>query len=87
MQLFVLMDSDQHTRHKQQLSRAAHFCKYQTAKDLELEGFKEDIVVNEYTGQTEYTFKLYINGLTLVKENGPYFLTDSNEKVQVHGEY
>ena len=45
-------------------------------------GFKEDIVVNEYTGQTEYEFTLYTNGLTLVKENGSYFLKDSNGKVQ-----
>lgn len=40
-------------------------------------GFKEDIVVNEYTGQTEYTFKLETGGLTLVNEDGSYFLKNS----------
>lgn len=39
-------------------------------------GFKEDIVVEEYTGQTEYTFRLYTNGLTLVEEDGSYYLAD-----------
>ncbi len=41
-------------------------------------GFKEDIVVKEYTGQTEYTFTLNTNGLTLKCENGSYYLADEN---------
>lgn len=45
-------------------------------------GFKEDIVVNEYTGQTEYEFTLYTNGLTLVKEYDSYFLKDSNGNIK-----
>ena len=45
-------------------------------------GFKEDIVVNEYTGQTEYEFTLHTNGLTLVKENGSYFLKDSKNNIK-----
>ena len=45
-------------------------------------GFKEDIVVNEYTGQTEYEFTLYTNGLTLVKEHGSYFLKDSSGNIK-----
>ena len=39
-------------------------------------GFKEDIVVNSYTGQTEYSFTLYTNGLILTKIADSYYLTD-----------
>lgn len=39
-------------------------------------GFKEDIVVSEYTGQTEYPFILYTNGLNLTEIDGSYYLTD-----------
>lgn len=45
-------------------------------------GFKEDIVVNEYTGQTQYTFMLETNGLTLVNENGSYFLKDETGEIK-----
>ena len=45
-------------------------------------GFKEDIVVNSYTGQTEYNFMLYTNGLTLTKLAGSYYLTDDSGKIQ-----
>ena len=41
-------------------------------------GFKEDIVVTEYTGQTEFDFTLYTNGLKLVEQDGSYYLF--NEK-------
>ena len=41
-------------------------------------GFKEDIVVSEYTGQTEYDFTLYTNGLKLVNDNGSFCLKDEN---------
>ena len=41
-------------------------------------GFKEDIVVEEYTGQTEYVFRLYTNGLTLTERDGSYYLTDAD---------
>lgn len=40
-------------------------------------GFKEDIVVNEYTGQTEYEFTLNTNGLFIDEEMGSYSLNDS----------
>ena len=40
-------------------------------------GFKEDIVVKEYTGQTRYDFTLYTNGLKLEERNGSFYLTDS----------
>ena len=45
-------------------------------------GFKEDIVVEEYTGQTEYTFRLYTNGLTLIMEDGSYYLADENNEIK-----
>ncbi len=45
-------------------------------------GFKEDIVVSEYTGQTEYDFTLYTNGLELVCIDGSYYLVDSNDNIK-----
>lgn len=41
-------------------------------------GFKEDIVVSEYTGQTEYDFTLYTNGLKLVEINKSFYLVDAS---------
>lgn len=48
-------------------------------------GFKEDIVVNEYTGQTEYEFLLYTNGLTVKEEMGSFYLADEqgNRKANI----
>ena len=45
-------------------------------------GFKEDIVVSEYTGQTEYPFTLYTNGLELTNIDGGYYLTDNEGVIQ-----
>lgn len=45
-------------------------------------GFKEDIVVSEYTGQTEYPFTLYTNGLFLTNLDGGYYLTDETGTIQ-----
>ena len=45
-------------------------------------GFKEDIVVSEYTGQTEYTFLLETGGLTLTKIDESYYLTDENGEIK-----
>ena len=45
-------------------------------------GFKEDIVVNAYTGQTEYNFFLYTNGLTLMELDGSYYLADDAGNIQ-----
>lgn len=45
-------------------------------------GFKEDIVVSRYTGQTEYDFILNTNGLYLEKKDGSYYLVDANKEVQ-----
>ena len=39
-------------------------------------GFKEDIVVSEYTGQTEYAFRLYTNGYALTEIDGSFYLVD-----------
>ncbi|MBQ8288144.1 MAG: DNRLRE domain-containing protein, partial [Clostridia bacterium] len=41
-------------------------------------GFKEDIVVNRYTGQTRYSFVLKTYGLTPVNDNGTWLLVDSD---------
>lgn len=51
---------------------------------LTYSGFKEDIVVEEYTGQTEYDFTLYTNGLTLCEEAGSYYLKDSNNETKAN---
>lgn len=45
-------------------------------------GFKEDIVVSEYTGQTEYTFTLRTNGLSLTQIDGSYYLTDAAGEIR-----
>ena len=45
-------------------------------------GFKEDIVVREYTGQTEYEFTIITNGLTLTDRDGSYYLTDGSGAVK-----
>ena len=45
-------------------------------------GFKEDIVVSQYTGQTEYQFTLYTNGLTLTELGGSYYLTDAEGEIR-----
>lgn len=45
-------------------------------------GFKEDIVVEEYTGQTDFDFTLRTNGLILVSEDGSYYLHDAAGKTR-----
>ena len=45
-------------------------------------GFKEDIVVNEYTGQTEYDFTLFTNGLELTEIDGSFYLVDEENVVK-----
>ena len=45
-------------------------------------GFKEDIVVSEYTGQTEYEFTIYTEGLKLVEIDGSYYLIDENGEIK-----
>jgi len=45
-------------------------------------GFKEDIVVSEYTGQTEYPFLLYTNGCALTEIDGSYYLTDDEGNIK-----
>ncbi|MBO5097053.1 MAG: DNRLRE domain-containing protein [Agathobacter sp.] len=41
-------------------------------------GFKEDIVVHTYTGQTEYDFTLYTGGLELKEIDGSFYIVDEN---------
>ncbi len=41
-------------------------------------GFKENIVVSEYTGQTEYSFTLMTDGLSPVKYYDTYVLVDND---------
>ncbi len=50
--------------------------------ELTYTGFKEDIVVSEYTGQTEYSFLLSTGGLYLHEEEGSYYLIDEDEIVR-----
>ncbi|MCR4682820.1 MAG: hypothetical protein K5647_05740 [Clostridiales bacterium] len=45
-------------------------------------GIKENIVVSEYTGQTEYEFSLFTNGLHPVKIDDSVFLADSNGDIK-----
>ena len=45
-------------------------------------GFKEDIVVEEYTGQTEYDFTIYTNGLELSQIDGSYYLVDDAGEIK-----
>lgn len=45
-------------------------------------GYKEDIVVSSYTGQTEYQFRLYTGGLQLIREDGSYYLADADGKLR-----
>ena len=45
-------------------------------------GFKEDIVVSEYTGQTTYPFRLYTNGLALEEMDGSYYLVDDDGNIK-----
>lgn len=45
-------------------------------------GFKEDIVVSEYTGQTKYDFTLYTNGLELTEIDGSFYLVDEENIIK-----
>ena len=45
-------------------------------------GFKEDIVVAEYTGQSEFSFILYTNGLELTMMNESYYLVDNDGDIR-----
>lgn len=47
-------------------------------------GFKEDIIVSEYTGQTDFGFRLYTNGLILSEIEGEYYLTDEKGNIKAN---
>lgn len=60
-----------------------HYGKHTSLEyQLTYTGFKEDIVVSEYTGQTEYNFILKTNGLTLTKIDSSYFLVDDAGEIK-----
>lgn len=46
-------------------------------------GFKEDIVVKEYTGQTEYKFVMNTNGLHPIRKDESVFLADKNDETKL----
>ena len=52
-----------------------------------LNGFKEDIILTSYTGENRFSFKIKTNGLSLVCEDGVYYLVDpiTDEKVMQVG--
>lgn len=45
-------------------------------------GFKEDIVVEEYTGQTEYSFELCTFGLFVTEIDGSFYLSDVDGEIK-----
>lgn len=47
-------------------------------------GFKEDIVVEEYTGQTEYEFTLYTNGLKVEQIGEGYKVVDNEGNIKAN---
>ena len=47
---------------------------------LTYEGIKEDIIVSEYTGQTDYSFILDTAGLAVSEIDGAYYLADDKER-------
>ncbi len=47
-------------------------------------GFKEDIVVESYTGQTVYDFTLRTNGLVPVERYGSYYLADEDGEIRAN---
>ena len=51
---------------------------------LTYNGFKEDIVVSEYTGQTEYSFVLYTDGLAVEKIGENIFLINNEGDICVN---
>ena len=50
--------------------------------ELTYTGIKENIIVNQYTGQTEYSFLIKTNGLELVKNGHTYSLVDEEKNVK-----
>lgn len=49
---------------------------------LTYSGIKEDIIVSEYTGQTEYNFTLFTNGLHPITINDSVFLADNDNNIK-----
>lgn len=50
-----------------------------------LDGLKEDIVLDSYTGVTSFAFRLFTDGLRFYQENGHYYLAESAKaKVRIN---
>ncbi|MFR1518852.1 MAG: Ig-like domain-containing protein [Clostridia bacterium] len=47
-------------------------------------GFKNHFIIEEYTGQTEYSFKLYTNGLKVLQKEQSYYLADEEDNIKVN---
>lgn len=47
-------------------------------------GLKENIIVNEYTGQTQYDFIFNTNGLHPIRKNGSIFLANKDDCIKVN---
>jgi len=47
-------------------------------------GFKEDIVVAEYTGQTEYPFVIETNGLHPIQKGESWYLADDDNNIKAN---
>ncbi len=47
-------------------------------------GFKENIIVSEYTGQTEYEFLVRTNGLNIIEKNGSFYFADTDGEIQAN---
>lgn len=54
------------------------------AYSLTYTGIKEEIIVNEYTGQTEYEFVINTNGLHPIKIDESVYLADKDDNAKVN---
>ena len=47
-------------------------------------GFNNHIILEKYTGQTEYRFNLYTNGLKVIQKDQSYYLADETNQIKVN---
>lgn len=82
----TLVPHDARNAEPERIDEETIFYKYDDKTTIEYSltytGFKEDIVVSEYTGQTEYDFTIYTEGLALAEIDGSYYLVDENEEIK-----
>lgn len=55
--------------------------------NLTYTGVKENIVVNEYTGDTDYDFSIITNGLHPIRKDGLVYLADKTNNIKVQVKY